>query len=469
MTKILTIIIFCLTPFILLAGPTDRIMKELLPRNTVYNKNSFRVIKDQSGGLLSAGSIATRGPVPQNFQPFVLRTPSFEYDPCNGNGDFRFGGFSFISSKEFLNSLHNSAKSVGPYAAKIYIKEHCNVCETVMTELEEIARTVNQFNIDQCAMSENIARGFLSKIYHSDKQHCLMQDNVLRRSKDLADSTAKCKANPNVHHREMEDPQNADKKKELDSLLGSEFNLVWKALGKNQSINNKEFAEIIMSISGTIIGQHVNKRWEFSLKESLFQDSEQLAAIMGLYEGKKAQKYHCDDEQKCLKVSIEDINLADKPLYRHVTDTIESLTQKVADNAPRSDLTPEEEALISFSSIPIIGLIEQTLISQGHNANVLVSEGHLIELICYDMITDFLTKLADLASRETKSLSLGSNEPEIIEIFIGDLDKIKRRLNEHKMTVFKRFEETMRVKEYLQVRKDTSRLTFAKVFSNSKQ
>lgn len=459
MIKLITAIFFCM-PLMSSASPTDRLIKSIMPKGSMYNKNHAAIIKDQSGGYMTGGSLITRGPIPQTLNPLSIQTPSFKFDPCTGSGDFRFGGFSFVSSKEMVQFFQKMAQSFGFYATKMFIKNKCPQCETVMTELEGIARQVSQFNLEQCSLAQNLAGGLMSKLASSDKQRCLMQDSLSRSSSDLAESTRKCTANPDVHDHLKDD-------EEMQSLLGSEFNLVWKALNRGSRIiaEDKGFAEMIMSISGTIIGNRVDGRWRFTRKESLFQDNDQLAALMGLYDSSSARTYKCNEYSKCLHLTEENINLGEKPLYHYVASIIKGLTIKVARNLPENQLTDDERSLINFSSIPIINLIEQELIQKGQRGDVLVSSSEFIELICYDMITEFLTKLADIASRETKSLELGSNEPQIIESFIKDLDQIKNRLYNHKMTIYKKVETIMHVKESLELQKNATRLQFSKMLS----
>lgn len=461
MAKLL-IILFFFTPLLALAGATDRLINELLPKDTMYNKTGAAILKDQSGGHITGGSLIIRPPAPKELSPINIQMPHFKLDPCTGSGDFRFGGLSFISSKEMVEFFHRTAKSVGMYALKMAIKTNCPQCETIMTELEEIARQVSQFSLEQCSFAQNIVGGLASKLATSDKQRCMIRNILAAEGRDLHTNMENCNKEPdmNLHH---------DNNEEIESLLGNEFNLVWKALKRGNRVKgaDNEFAEMVMSISGTIIGKKEGGKWKFTRKESLFKDSKQLAAFMGSFSNETVNTYKCNEHSKCLEPYEEHINLGNKTVYRRVTNIITSLTQKVAHNDYLDKLSDDERDLINFSTIPIINMIEQELIEKGMSGNPLVSRSELIELICYDMVTDFLTKLADIASRETKNLELGSNEPQIIEIFIKDLDQVKQALYEHKMTVYQRAKTVLQVKDNFQQQKDAARLRFAKMFQNN--
>lgn len=463
MARLLIILSF-FTPLLALAGATDRLIEQLLPKDTMYNKTDAAIIKDQSGGYVTGGSVIIRPPAAKTLSPIDIQMPHFSLDPCTGAGDFRFGGFSFISGKEMMEFFKRSAKSLGIYAFKMAVKTSCTHCETIMTELEEIARFVSQFNLEQCSFAQGIVGGFASTMATSDRQRCMMRNILQKEGIDLYASTESCKADPDMNKHQNDN-------KEIESLLGDEFNLVWKALKKGKRLKKEEggneFAEMIMSISGTIIGVKKDGKWTFTRKESLFKDSQQLAAFMGSFNDKSVKAYECDEHEKCLGPSEKFKNLGNQTIYRHIAKVIGQLTQRVIDNDPINNLSDEERNLINFSTIPIINLIEQDLVEKGINGNPLVSRSELIELICYDMLTDFLTKLADIATRETKNLELGANEPKIIELFIKDLDQVKHALYEHKMTVYQRAKTVLQIKDNFEQQKAAARLRFARMFQNN--
>jgi hypothetical protein len=435
---------------------TDRLIKDILPKGAMYNKNSAAIIKDQSGGFLTGGSVLIRAPAPKEINPLIIQTPKFSFDPCTGSGDFRFGGFSFISSKEMLDFFKRTTQASGFYAIKMLIKQNCPMCETIMSEFERIAREVSQFSLDQCTMAQNIAGGMLAKLNVGDKQRCMMQDNIINRSKDLAASTKACTDNP--------DGNKDAGKDEMDSLLGNEFNLVWKALKKGNNPDT-EFAEMIMSISGTIIGERKDGKWHFNRKDSLFKDSKQIAHLIGSFTDQNVNVYKCDDTNKCLSPKSVNLTLGDQTLYRHIGKIVTSLTNKIALNTETEKLTDDEKALINFSTIPIINLIEQDLIVKGGRSDPLMGSSEIIELICYDMIIDFLAQLANIASNELGKLALGSNESDLIKNFNQDLERVKQTLHEHKMTAYQRVSTVMQVKENFKLQQEQINLRFSRILS----
>jgi len=78
------------------AGGLDGFLKFAGQGGSMTSINKGAVISDQRAGYMTGGSIISRGPRPMDLQPLGIQLPSFEFDPCTGSGDLRWGGFSFI-------------------------------------------------------------------------------------------------------------------------------------------------------------------------------------------------------------------------------------------------------------------------------------------------------------------------------------------------------------------------------------
>jgi conjugative transfer pilus assembly protein TraH len=445
-------------PYLSLAG-VDKLMKYASPDGSMSNVNKPEVIEDQSGGFVTGGSIIMRGPRPQVLQPFHVETPSFKYDPCSGNMDFRFGSFSFIKSSEFAKFFKKIPQAAGGYAIKMGIKTFCPQCETIMTELETVARTINGMMMDQCALSQKLGEGMVSKLNSAGKQRCLMQSNIGKFGQDQAENMQTCSSDQSKYGDQGEE--------EMKSMLGNEFNLAWKALTKNGTdIGNKDFLELMMSISGTLIGKKGGGgKWTFTHKPSLFTDSKQIENYIGSTSGSSIDIYSCSENKKCLNVATSVKNLGNDTFFSQVDKLITSITGKIADNKNKTTLSEDESSLISFSSIPIITLIEQDLVQKGVRSSPVVSNYELVEVICYDMVSNYLQSLLNTTKKEIKSLELGSNEPSIIENFTKDLESIRRIINDHKITAYNRATIAMQAKEHMEQKTLQIRGRFSRVLT----
>jgi conjugative transfer pilus assembly protein TraH len=190
--KFIQVIISILLNFLTMSSSIaglDGLMQYVSPEGSMSNVNTPAIIKDQSGGYMTGGSILLRGPRPKELSPLNIQTPKLKFDACTGSGDFRFGAMSYISATEFNDFLKGVARASGAYLVKMSIKTACPQCEDIMTYLETVARDINSLTMNQCAMAQSLAAGAFSKLASREKQHCMMESNAANRSNDMFDTT----------------------------------------------------------------------------------------------------------------------------------------------------------------------------------------------------------------------------------------------------------------------------------------
>jgi hypothetical protein len=198
-----------------------------------------------------------------------------------------------------------------------------------------------------------IGGGVYSALASGGQQQCLMKGNIDKSNKDMYEASESCKANPDRHGAKGEDD-------ELKSLLGNEFNLVWKALGSGDG-GALDFKELMMSLSGTIIGRKVDNRFEFKNKPSLILSSDLLERYIGSKSGtSKLKLYKCDNNHKCLNPEEQEVAFTEKDtVYGNISRILEKMIPKV--QGGKEELTDEEQSIIAFSSVPILQLIEMEI------------------------------------------------------------------------------------------------------------
>ncbi len=425
------------------ASGIDKLMKYASPDGAMSNINKSAIIKDQQGGYMTGGSIIIRGPKPKTLQPLVIQTPKFEYDACTGSSDFRFGGLSYISGAEFTKFFKNMSTAAGAYGVKMLLKSACPQCEDIMSYLETVARDVNSMMLNQCQASQKIAKGVFGKLVAGEQQKCMMQGSMNKDSRDMYESTDKCKSNPDRYGKIGED-------NELKSLLGDEFNLVWKAISNGNNADNN-FKELIMSVSGTIIGQKTNGRYKFTPKPSLIVSNDMLEQYIGVSGGEsKLKLYRCDNYQKCLGVSETEVNLQNEDtLYGNISRILTGLISKVLEGKVEK-ITDEEEAVIAFSSIPLINLIEMEITNKAKSEDMMVRIGEFVEVVCYDVVTNFLNSMIVRAQTAVETLEYS----QIVDIgpikeFTNRAQEVKTYLRDTKFAAFTRLQVITQVKERL--------------------
>lgn len=435
----------------------DSLMKFASPDGTMSNINAPAIVKDQAGGYMTGGSILMRGPKPIELQPLSVQTPRLNYDACTGSGDFRFGSMSYISGAEFTRFIKAIPRASSAYFVKMLMKTASSVIENVISDLEAITRDINNMTLNQCSMAQSIAEGAFSKLTSGEKQLCMMESNAAGRNSDLFDATRACQDGAGN--------KKGNSSEEFESLLGDEFNLVWKALSKGTGADTN-LKELMMSISGTIIGKKEDKKYKFTSKPTLIYDKDLLERYIGTSNGSsKIKLYACDTKDKCLgPTEIETILGPSDTLYGNVSKIIQGLVVKVQEDSPK--LTQEEEALISFSTIPILHLIEIELSAKANTKDLLVRMGEFIEVVCYDVMTNFMQIMLHRVVVNVQSLEQVQVDTVVIPRFIGDIENIRRYLRDAKFGAFQKLQVIMQVKERLEMQTREFEHRFGRMMKN---
>ena len=454
---IAAIVLIDITPNSSYAG-IESLVKYVTDDGAMVNVNRPDIIKDQQGGYMTGGSVLLRGAPPKTLQPLVVQLPKFSFDACTGSADFRFGSLSFLSSTEYSRFFKSIGTSLrGIFASKLYMKTIGPVIENILSDLSSRAEFMNSLMLEQCSAAQTIADGAIGMMNAGKHQRCMMQANMRGNEKtDMYDVTEKCKANPDEHGTKGEDG-------ELKSLLGNEFNLVWKAIKGNDGNTDREFKELIMSASGTIIGRKDGDHYVFTGKPSLLMSQKLLEVFIGLDKSKGSIKlYRCDETDKCLRPTADqDQALVQAQTFFGKTEAIiDSLVKKISARTENSDsgsieqhgsgLTPQEENLIAFSSIPIISLIETELVTKADPDKIMVRAPEFIEVICYDVITNYLTEMVNMARVSVNALEHGQIDGSVIGKFEADAKAVQGFLRDSRSGAFKRLMMTLQVKERLE-------------------
>lgn len=437
----------------------DNLVKFVSPEGSMSNVNSPAIIKDQRGGYMTGGSILLRGPSPKELQPLQIQTPRLKFDACTGSADFRFGALSYISHEEFTRFLKSVGHASGAYMVKMLIKTSCPQCEDIMTYLETVARDMNNITMNQCAMAQSLTKGVIGKIASSEKQRCMMESAAFNESSDLFATTSKCADS-------IEEKSGKSDHEELKSLLGDEFNLVWKALNM-QGTSDSNFKELMMSVSGTIIGKKEGGKYKFIYKASLLQDKDLLEKYIGTSnESSKIKLYSCNgDNKKCMDpIEIEERLAPHETLYGNISKIFSKLVERVKNDDP--NLTDEERALVSFSSIPILKLIEIELASKARTEDLIVRVPEFVEVICYDVITQYMQKMLDRVLSNVKNLEHAQIDDMVIRNFVDDAEKVRNFLKDAKYGAFKKLQIIMQVKEQMALQEKAFQHSFGNVMKD---
>ncbi len=463
MHKLILIILIQLVTAKVFATGLDNFMKFGAKGGSMTSINKGAVISDQKAGYMTGGSIISRGPRPMDLQPLGVQLPSAAFDPCTGSFDLRFGGFSYIKGAEFAKYYKAVASGSGAYLVKMAITQGCPQCEGAMSDLEAIARDINGMTFNQCEQGKAIAEGLMGKFNAAKNQKCLAKSSIKKGGSDLHDATKKCQDNPDRYGETGDD-------KELKSMLPDNFNLVWHALSQGSGEAPSGMKEMIMSISGSIIGLKHDGVTTISTLPSLIEKDDLLEQYIGKPgEGSsKVKLYVCNENTRCLKPTVQEVSLDNRAdtLYGKVEVTLKSILDKIVNN--KGELSDEEQALVEYSQIPIITLFEIELAMKNEKSvSLFAGNSEFVEVVCYDMITNFMQKMLHEAKTAVDSLETAQIDNTAIERFNKNIERVQLLLRDKKYKAMDKLQTIIAVKERLTKQQDVFEMNFNR-YGNSK-
>ena len=437
------------------AGGLDNFMKFGARGGSMTSINKGAVISDQKAGYMTGGSIISRGPRPMDLQPLGVQLPSFNLDPCTGSFDLRWGGFSYIKGAEFARYIKAVASGSTAYLVKMAVKQGCPQCEGIISDLEAIARDINGMTLSQCNQATGIAEGIMGKFNAATTQKCLTKSSLVSDS-DLHDVTQKCQDNPDRYGEVGDD-------RELESMLPDNFNLVWHALSHGSGEAPSGMKEMIMSISGSIIGTRQHGVTTISTLPSLLERDDLLEQYMGKpgAGSSKVKLYVCDETTRCLRPTVEEMELDNREdtLYGKVEVSLQSILDKIDGNT--GELSDEEQALVEYSQIPIITLFEIELALKNRDSvSLFAGNSEFIEVVCYDMVTNFMQKMLHEAKTAVGSIETAQLDNTAIERFNNNLKNVQLLLRDKKYKAMDKLQTIIAVKERLTKQQDVFEMNF---------
>lgn len=442
------------------AGGLDSFIKFANSGGSMTSINRAAVIEDQLSGYHTGGSIISRGPRPMELQPVGIQLPSFNLDGCTGSFDLRWGGFSYIKGPELAKFFKAVAASSGTYVAKMAIKNACPQCEDIMASLEAIARDVNGTTFSQCEQGKAIAEGLMSKFNASSNQKCMARSSLVKGG-DLFETTQKCQDNPG-RHGEVGDND------ALKSMLPDNYNLVWKALSHGDGSAPTGMKEMMMSISGSIIGLKQSGIATIKSLASLIEKEDLIEQYIGKpgVGSSTIKLYICDEHTKCLNPVARDQSVSNSDtLYGKVESTLKSIIVKVDTN--KGVLSDEEQALIEYSSIPIITLFEIELaLKDKASVASLAGDSEFIEAVCYDMVINFMRKMLLEAKTAVDELQTAQLDNTPIERFNKNIESVQQKLRDKKYEAMNKLQTIIAVKERLTQQERVFQLGFSRFEDN---
>lgn len=367
----------------------NKLIKNVMPSGTMSNVTKNAIVHEQSAGHLMGGSVIIRTPAEPGLQLISAQAPSCKLGglPCGAQFEILGGGLSIINGAELARHLKGLAQNGATYGAMMLIKTMCSQCEDLMTWLDSKADWINNLAKTDCEDMARLADGMLGKLTAGARATRQSAAVLNGSGKDLADNAEKSK-------KDTPDPTNGNQ--ELKSMLGDNYNLVWKALEKKapSSNDNNSLKEMLMSISGTIIGRKDEDGRRSVIHKKSLINKEMIEEFIGssFSENAKVKLYSCDEKEKCLNPKIGDQSIrGEDSLMGRVATLLTSIAKKIKEDKGR--YTADEETLIAMSSLSLITKLELDFGSYSNPDHAQIAQMEFVEALCFDVVTTYLAKL----------------------------------------------------------------------------
>jgi hypothetical protein len=424
----------------------DNLIKDVFPSGTMSNSTAAAVVKEQSAGHFMGGSVMLRTPANPKLNLVQARAPTCKISglPCAAQVEALGGAVSLVSGKELMRYLKTLPASAATYAAMMAIKTLCPQCQDLLEYLDAKADWLNKFNFDGC---EGIQK-LMDPVFPRDnaKSQALRQSSMVLTGggKDMADYQRKSKSDTGDATVGV---------KELESQLGENYNLVWKALAKKapNSRGGTELKELLMSISGTIIGtKGTDRKPQVQHLKSLVNRDliEQVIGANGV-DSSKVRLYSCDEGTNCLKPKAKERNVRKGSfLFQRIRKLIASITDKIIKNS--GEFTADEASLIALSSEQLILKIEIDLARYADKNNVIANQTEYIEALSYEVVTKYLEILLVEVQEAVGELSHAQiADSKKFETFERETRETMRMLSRARIEAIGRYDVILKSKERL--------------------
>ena len=397
------------------------------------NLNEGGAYKLQSGGYYTGGSIYTRFPS-RNYQFASMQAPSINAG-CGGIDIFA-GSFSHINADQLVGAMRTVMSNAKGYAFNLSLQTFVPQVYNTMQKMNDIARDINNLNINSCQMSAQLLGGVWPKSDEASRNLCHAMGTSGNKFTDWAKARHECGATS-----KRKEINNDTGIKGFEDQLGDEFNLAWIALNKGniklidgqtkfmsgtKPVNENELAEFFMSLSGTIIGKvdgdGENAKITLERKPSLARDSELLHMLLfGNSKNNTAEIYECKEKEKCLNVTKQKLVLDKDGLINQIEAQLFSIAKK-AKSGSDEQLTQAEKNLIENTEIPILRIISlETVNNLGH----VINTSEYTEYIAYDYLLTYLKKILDMISVNTDKLASIQMSDHHIQEFKKDINDLR--------------------------------------------
>jgi len=409
------------------------------------NINKPTAARTQQGGFYSGGSAYVRSPV-KYLQLANIQLPEIKAG-CAGI-DIVTGGISYINGKQLIEFGQAVLQNGAGFAVQLALQIWAPTLKSNLDYFIKLAQDINNFNMDSCETGQMLIGELAGTFATGDakKEICKMYSTHSGKWKDRLSARDGCNDSTKTSVATEVAKNNPDFDPAIKDLIKEKRNIIWYALMKNKFLyNNPDIAELVMSISGTMVyGETLNeKKYHPAVLNSANSD-----LIKSMLYGGDVASFLCKDKGKnlgesCLTVLKEgDPGFAPKKItpekslrhlmYLHLKAIGEKYKAAV-------DIDMSEVNIVEHSSVSLLKIIVNYI-----DVGMVPPYEELADLTARDFLHNYLMSLsAVLKTSLAASANAGDDK---------DYDKMINNLQyaEHIIRGIKREGvEQLKIKMYL--------------------
>jgi len=393
--------------------------------------------QDQRAGYYTGGNLFARNQV-FHTQLATLQVP--DYKAGCGGIDMFMGSFSHLGSGELIKAMKTIGSNMASYALLLSLETMSPMVKNIITELNDLAQKINQSNVNSCELAattlgsvwprSNASQGHLCKSISLDKKY--------GRFSDYAAARQGCGASgerDSVIRSAQNDPR-------FKSMLGTEFNLAWKAIQENAFLREDlRLAEFFMSISGTIVSRKDrNGNYHIYAKSSLANKDKLLSVLL---HGGEVKIYRCSDtrSKQCLVVKERTIRInPERALVEKVRAVLRSIQDKIYADEP---LSKAEIDFLGSTRLPFYKIINvSTAFRRGGSPMDIISYA---ELGAVDILFQYLSEILDVIHESVDHIRLNQVDDTQLKYFQKSLGEARRQIYTRRTGSFKQMQQVISI------------------------
>lgn len=393
-----------------------------------FNVTDAHAYQGQSAGFYTGGSLTARTNV-RNIQLMRLSWPKVSAG-CGGI-DATFGGFSHIKGKELVDYAKNIMNNAQGFAFQLALEQASPLMGNIMTKLQNVSTWVNQTNFNSCQMAESAVLGLAPKTRQAQQHACQSIGQSKNIFSDWAEARQGCgKGSGNYDYDRVVD-ENSSNEQVIDNT-----NLTWNALKKNGLFaNDTEMAELMMTLSGTIILTRNKEGMHYQHLASLANNNKLISALL---RGGSVDVYHCDETVHCLNPTFSAKNFEySHGLESKIREIILDMATHIKDNVEQ---TNEAKGLIESTQYPIMKMVSVQMAFMKSSA--VIDTTRYSEAIAIDVLFQYLNENIDLVKKSAGYMQYPEG---IMKEFNADLARARQDLIQMESTAHQRMSMAMQM------------------------